>query len=121
MRSATRFAAVLAAVAADPAARLRRVGVLGEAERAQVLYGWNDTAVSVPSGTLPGLFEAQAAGTPDAVAVCCAGAWVSYGELDARANRLARRAGGGGGGAGAGGGGGAGAVGRSWWWRCWGC
>ncbi len=87
---ADRFGRVLAAVTADPAVSLRRVGVLGEAERARVLYGWNEAEVSVLSGTVPGLFEEQAAGTPDAVAVCCDGAWVSYGELNARANRLAR-------------------------------
>ena len=38
---AGRFARVLAAVAADPGARLRQVEVLGEAERAQLVTGWN--------------------------------------------------------------------------------
>src|SRR6185437_12886779 len=42
-------------------------------------------------GTLPELFAAQAARTPDAVAVCCEGVLVSYAGLDAAANRLARR------------------------------
>ena len=65
--------------------------VLGGDERAQVVAGWNDTAAVVPGGTLPELFEAQAALTPDAVAVACGGAMVSYAELDAAADRLARR------------------------------
>ena len=55
---------MLAAVAAEPAARLRQVQVLGEGERAQVLAGWNDTAAAVPAGTVPELFAAQAARTP---------------------------------------------------------
>ncbi|MFF4097753.1 amino acid adenylation domain-containing protein, partial [Streptomyces sp. NPDC001834] len=40
--------------------------------------------------TLPGLFEAQVVRTPDAMAVECGQECVSYGELNARANRLAR-------------------------------
>ena len=52
--------------------------------------GWNDTAAPVPAATVPELIAAQAARTPDAVAVVCGDAVVSYGELAARAARLAR-------------------------------
>src|SRR6202453_1120034 len=85
-----RFARVLAAVAASPATPLRQVQVLGADERAQVVAGWNDTACRVPAGTLPELFEAQAARTPDAVAVACDGVIVTYAELDAAAVLAAR-------------------------------
>ncbi len=85
-----RFARVLGAVAADPAVRLRQVQVLTGDERAQVVSGWNDTATVVPETTLAGLFEAQAARVPDAVAVTAAAGSVTYGELNRRANRLAR-------------------------------
>jgi len=74
----------------DPGALLGRIPVLDPAERAQLVTGWNDTACPVPAGTLPELFETRAARTPDAVAVACASARLSYRELDGRANRLAR-------------------------------
>ena len=88
-RLAQRLVRVLAAVAADPQARLRAVGVLGEAERGQVLEEWNDTAAAVPSATLPELFAARAAVCPDAVAVVDGVVHVSYRELDERSGRLA--------------------------------
>ncbi len=83
------FVRVLAGVAASPEMRLRRVAVLSADERSQVLHGWNDTAVEVPAGTLAGLFEAQAARTPDAVAVSCEGVLLSYAGLDGAASRVA--------------------------------
>src|ERR1700685_3312478 len=63
---------------------------LTPAELGWLLAGWNDTALDVPQVTLPELFEAQVARTPDAVAVVCAGSALSYAEVNERANRLAR-------------------------------
>ncbi|WP_344518016.1 amino acid adenylation domain-containing protein, partial [Streptomyces paradoxus] len=88
-RIAAALARVLDSVTADPRLRLSAVDVLDEGERRRVLVEWNDTAAEIPSGTVAARFEEQATRTPDAVAIVADGAEVSYGELDARANRLA--------------------------------
>jgi amino acid adenylation domain-containing protein len=90
-RWARRFETMLRGIAADPEARLGDLPLLAEAERRQVLAEWNATAADYPEDRcLHELFEAQAANTPDAVAVIHAGQRLSYGELNARADRLAR-------------------------------
>ncbi|MEU3736341.1 non-ribosomal peptide synthase/polyketide synthase [Streptomyces sp. NPDC032198] len=87
---ARRLETLLRAVVTEPDVPVSRVELLGADERQQVLAGWNDTATPVEHGTLPALFEAQVARTPDAAAVIHDGTTLSYAELDARANRLAR-------------------------------
>ncbi|WP_192939019.1 non-ribosomal peptide synthetase [Streptomyces cinnamoneus] len=81
---------VAALEGAEKGSSLHRVRVLGEAERERVLAGWNDSALDVADATLPELFRAQAERCPDATAITFEGVELSYGELDARANRLAR-------------------------------
>ncbi|MFE2979167.1 amino acid adenylation domain-containing protein [Streptomyces sp. NPDC059258] len=87
---ARRFGRVLVQLALDPSAPLSQVDLLEPAERARFLTDVNDTAAATPELTIPGLFERQAAKTPDRTAVICAGTTYSYAELDARADRLAR-------------------------------
>jgi non-ribosomal peptide synthetase component F len=60
------------------------------AERHRILTEWHGTPVETVPTTLPGLFEAQAARTPAAIAVNDEQTSLSYAELNARANRLAR-------------------------------
>ncbi|KAA2257273.1 amino acid adenylation domain-containing protein [Solihabitans fulvus] len=81
---------VLRVIADRPDDLVGRVDLLTESARRRVLTEWNDTGRAVESATLPALFEAQVARTPDAVALVSAGSELTYAEVDARANRLAR-------------------------------
>ncbi|MFJ2172683.1 non-ribosomal peptide synthase/polyketide synthase [Streptomyces sp. NPDC087851] len=85
-----RLLRVLRGVVADPGAGLDRLDVMDADERRRTLVEWNDTARPVAAATVPELFGAQAARTPEAVAVVSGGERVSYAELEAESNRLAR-------------------------------
>ncbi len=87
---AGRLTRLLRQAARDPGGRISELGVLTTAERRRLLHDWNDTSRPVPASTLPDLFEQQAARTPHAPAVTGGGTELTYGELSARANRLAR-------------------------------
>jgi amino acid adenylation domain-containing protein len=83
--------ALLSAAAGDPEGSLSSLSMLSEAERRQQLVEWNETACEYPRGRCAHeLFEEQAARTPDAEAVVCGGEQLTYAELNARANQLAR-------------------------------
>ncbi|MEU9232419.1 amino acid adenylation domain-containing protein [Streptomyces subrutilus] len=84
-----RLGRLLAAAAADPGAPIGSLDILAPEEHGRLRDEWNATAAPVPSGSLPQLFEAQAARTPDAVALAHDDGAVGYAELNARANRLA--------------------------------
>src|ERR1700724_2306024 len=86
---AGRFIRLLEAAGGDPERAIGSLDILGEEERDTILQVWNDTAQPVPPATLPELFAAQVAKTPDAIAVAFEEQTLSYGELDRRANRLA--------------------------------
>jgi len=76
---------------ADPSARLSRLPVLTGAELHRELADWNDTAAPVPATCVHQAFQAQAARTPHAVAAEYDGTQISYAQLNARANQIARR------------------------------
>ncbi|HEV2735217.1 MAG TPA: amino acid adenylation domain-containing protein, partial [Longimicrobiaceae bacterium] len=79
------------ALEAAPERAVERVDVLPEAERRRVVEEWNRTEAEYPRGLcVHELFEAQAGRTPDALALVHGGRALTYRELDARADRLAR-------------------------------
>ncbi|MFI9367055.1 condensation domain-containing protein, partial [Kitasatospora sp. NPDC053057] len=86
VRLAGRVRLALDLLVAEPGTRLSGLELLDEAERRRLLVEWNDTATGVEGTTLPALFEARVASTPDAVAVVFEGVEVSFAELDVRAN-----------------------------------
>ncbi|TDV34269.1 non-ribosomal peptide synthetase, partial [Actinophytocola oryzae] len=85
-----RFTRLLETVARTPERRLASLDLLTRDERHQTLTAWNDTRRDHPIRTLPELFEQQAARTPAATALSFLDTALSYAELNARANRLAR-------------------------------
>ena len=91
-RMGRHFCVLLEGIVADPDRRLSELDLLEASERHRLLVEWNDTAVDYPKDRLlHELFEDQAARAPEGVALVFEGAQLSYGELNARANRLAHR------------------------------
>jgi len=86
------FHTLLEGIAADPDARISELPILDAVERRRVLVDWNETTAAWPSDyRLDELVAEQAGARPDALAVACPGGDLSYAELNARADRLARR------------------------------
>ncbi len=91
-RLALNFGVLLDGIVARPEARIGDLPILPEAERRRVLTEWNNgAAVFQKDRCLHELFEEQAARAPDTTAVEFEDERLTYGELNARANRLAHR------------------------------
>ncbi|MEU9884958.1 amino acid adenylation domain-containing protein [Sphaerisporangium sp. NPDC051011] len=69
---------------------ISRVPVITPAEREELLTKWNGPTRPNATTTLPQEFELQVERDPAAVAVVVGGTEMTYGELNGRANRLAR-------------------------------
>jgi len=81
---------LLAGAAAHPAARLSELPMLSPAERDELLVEWNDTARAHPGSPLVHeLFSAHARQSPESVAIVMGERRLTYGEIEARSNRLA--------------------------------
>ncbi len=90
-RMARHLLTLLRRIAAHPEELIGDVALLSKREREQILVRWNRTTAIYPKDRcIHELFEAQAARTPRATAVECAGQTLTYRELNCRANQLAR-------------------------------
>jgi amino acid adenylation domain-containing protein len=89
-RMAQHWETLLTGIAATPDLQIADLPLLTMAERQQIVLDWNATGQEYAHDRcLHHLFEAQAARTPDAVAVVFGDQRLTYGELDRRANQLA--------------------------------
>jgi amino acid adenylation domain-containing protein len=91
-RLAGHYGTLLRGIAYGAARRVGELPLLTDLERLRLLAEWNDTAEAYgTAGCVHELFEQQVERTPDATAVTFEGRCLSYGELERRANQLARR------------------------------
>lgn len=89
-RMSSHFENLLQAIVADPARSVAALPVLDAAERRRLLVEWNDTAAEYPrERCIHELFEAQAARTPEKIALECGDETLGYRALNRRANGLA--------------------------------
>ena len=85
------YVRVLTEMAENPTGRYDEQSFLSESEQYRQLIEWNDTRQEYPSEKcIHQLFEEQTELTSELVAVACEGDELSYEELNARANQLAR-------------------------------
>ena len=87
-----RLERVLVAMTADPTRRLSSMDLLDAGEHARLDEIGNRAVLTQPAPTpvsIPVLFAAQVARTPEAVAMSCGGRSWTYRELEEAANRLA--------------------------------
>ncbi|HEX2290918.1 MAG TPA: amino acid adenylation domain-containing protein, partial [Pseudonocardiaceae bacterium] len=89
-RMASHLQMLLVGIVEDANRLVGDLPMLTEAETRQVLVEWNDTDQPMLPAVLPEVLQAQVARTPEATAVVCEGIELSYAQLNARANRLAR-------------------------------
>jgi fengycin family lipopeptide synthetase B len=91
-RMAENYQILLESIVTAPGTALRDLPLISEEDRERVLNRWNVTAVDYPKELcLHEMFEAQAAKFPEAVAVICGERTLTYGELSARTDQLARQ------------------------------
>ncbi|MFV3291893.1 non-ribosomal peptide synthase/polyketide synthase [Pseudomonas sp. NY11955] len=89
---AEHFGNLLRALTGDATQPIGDLPLAGQQEQLAILHDWNRSQANFPSEhCIHALIEAQAAASPDALAISFAGQTLSYDALNRRANRLAHR------------------------------
>lgn len=86
-----RLVRLLEAFADDPDLPLSAAPLLAPEEYRRIVHDWNATSCPVPQALLPELLDRQAGCAPDATALVSGDTALTYAELSAWSNRLARR------------------------------
>jgi non-ribosomal peptide synthetase component F len=81
---------LLAGIAEGPDRVLGQLPWMSETETHQVLCAWNDTDLDVPAVVFSEVLQAQVAQTPEQTALVFGDSVLSFAQLNARANQLAR-------------------------------
>ncbi len=84
------FERLIEGATADAERPLSTIPIVSPTDRERLVREWNDTALARPDLCLNQLVEAQAARTPDSLAVKSGDSELSYRDLNAKANQLAR-------------------------------
>jgi amino acid adenylation domain-containing protein/non-ribosomal peptide synthase protein (TIGR01720 family) len=91
VRMARHYTALLEEVVKHGQKPINSLAILNGQERRQLVKEWNETGIQYrPTGCLHEMVEEQVEKTPGAVAVLHGAERITYAELDARANQLAR-------------------------------
>ena len=72
----------------EPDRPIGRLDTLSSEQRQQILVEWNSTAQPLRKTTLPNLFEAQVARSPQAPALVLGDVALTYAEFNLQANRF---------------------------------
>ncbi|MCX7923160.1 MAG: amino acid adenylation domain-containing protein [Clostridia bacterium] len=84
------FRKIARTIIANPAAAIKDIEILQEEDKRKLLVEFNDTAADYPRDmTIHGIFEQQVRKTPDNIAVVFEDTYLTYMELNDKANSLA--------------------------------
>ncbi|MEN6316858.1 MAG: amino acid adenylation domain-containing protein [Clostridiaceae bacterium] len=85
------FLNILKEITSNPEILISNIEIMSEEEKRQILYGFNDTQADYPKDkTVHQLFEEQVERTPEKIAVVFENKQITYRELNAKSNQLAR-------------------------------